>query len=55
MLNDREREANNWQENFSEVEYCALPQLRFKVQVQVKVKVKFHVNDQVKVQIHVYF
>ena len=39
--------------NFSEVEYCALPQLRFKV--QVKVKVKFHVNDQVKVQIHVYF
>ena len=40
--------------NFSEVEYCALPQLRFKLKVKVKVKVKFHINDQVKVEIHVY-
>ena len=40
--------------NFSEVEYCALPQFRFQLEVKVKVKVKFHNNDQVKVEFHVY-
>ena len=40
--------------NISGVEYCALPQLRFQLKVKVKVEVKFHINDQVKVEIHVY-
>ena len=37
-------------DNFSELEYCALPQLIFRLKVQVKVY--FQVNDQVKVQIN---
>ena len=39
--------------NFSEVKYCALPQLRFQFNVQVKIYVQVHVYGQVQVQIHV--
>ena len=40
--------------NFSEVEYCALPQLRFQLKVKGKVKVKSHINDKIKVEIYFY-
>ena len=30
--------------NFSEVEYCALPQLRFKFKVEIKIKAQIKVQ-----------